>query len=108
LFKKKNPRSPPRPSSQNKGDVVAAEQRVQSRGSEDRDKRHTRDRGRRIKKQGRRRGTSPRGNKGLHLERRKQTRHIGKWWLKKYKGKPHIRMRCLILTGHVTYVSQSF
>lgn len=39
-------------------------------------------------------------DKGLLLGREK-TRPIGKWRFIKVKGKPRVRMRCLVLIGHV-------
>lgn len=53
-------------------------------------------------KRWRRRG---RNKRGRAIERR-HTWAIGQWWFIKVNGETRVRMRCLILIGHVNYVSQ--
>ena len=88
---------PPRPSSQHKRDLFAPE----GQRSELRDK--DRDRGQGEEKRTRKKG---KGNlswrdKGLPLHREEKDGSTGKWLFIKVKEKPCVRMKCLILIGHI-------
>jgi hypothetical protein len=89
---------PPRPSSQHKGYLFVPE------GQKGRKKRQ----GQEIEvgreeegSKGEGRGIYPGGDKGLPLDRRRHMWTTGKWYILMEKEKPCVRMRCLILIGHV-------
>jgi hypothetical protein len=85
----------PRPSSQLKGDVFAPERQRVGNKRQGQEIEEIKEEGEGNK--GERQGT----DKELPLGREEITMAQGKWRLLKEKGETCVRMRCLILSGHV-------